>query len=130
MCLMVKRGCHPEIAQEDITCWKTVNMLGNDKWEAPVRCTRHNCDEVLTACDKLRVESFYTGSRILNYIIEVGFHGYTNIDDAKNKVNIFKTRTLVKCTIPAGAEYCLGIHNEIVANKMIVHKPKYEKDAQ
>ena len=123
---MVLPGFKPEIAQEDITCWKTVNMLGDDKWIAPVRCTHHNYDKVLTACDKLRVESFYTGSRILNYIIEVGFHAYTNIDDAEYKINIFKTRTLVKCTIPKGAEYCLGTHNEIVANKMIVHKPKTE----
>lgn len=123
---MVLPGSKPEIAQEDITCWKTVNMLGDDKWVAPVRGTFHNYDEVLTACDRLSMKPFHDTYGVLYYLIEEGFHAYGNIDDAEYKVNLFKTRTLVKCTIPAGAEYCLGANNEIVATKMIVHKPKTE----
>ena len=126
MCLMVLPGCKPEIAQEDITCWKTVNMLGGDKWVAPVRYTSHNYDEVLTACYRLSAEPWHNGHRIHGYVIKVGFHAYTDIDAAENKIKIFPNRTLVKCTIPAGAEYCLGTNAEIVANKMIVHKPKTE----
>lgn len=113
MCLMVKRGCHPEITQEDITCWKVVDDWDETKWMALVRGTLHKYDEVLTACDKLSVEAWRDTLGILNYVIEEGFHAY-----------ISKTHTLVKCTIPKGAEYCLGTHNEIVSNKMIVHKPK------
>ena len=122
MCLTVLPACKPEIAQEDITCWKVIKPLDNYKWKALYRGTVHNYDKVLTAGDRLNVELRYNGYRIHGYVIEVGFHAYTDIDYAK--VNLFKTCTLVKCTIPKGAEYCLGIHNEIVANKMIVHKPK------
>lgn len=126
MCLMVLPGCKPEIAQEDITCWKNVRMFGYDEWMAPVRGTFHNYDEVLTACDRLRMAR-YTMYGVYNYVIEVGFHAYTNIDVAEYKVNLYKTRTLVECTIPKGAEYCLGANDEIVANRMIVHKPKCVK---
>lgn len=126
MCLIVKQDCKPEIAQEDITCWKIVNILGNDKWGAPVRHTLHDYDKVLIACDRLSVELWHVAYGILHFVIEEGFHAYTDIAAAKNKANCFNARTLVKCTIPAGAEYCLGPNAEIVATKMIVHKPKTE----
>jgi len=126
MCLVVKEGCKPEIASEDITCWKFVNMLRKDKWMAPIRGTLHDYDKVLIACDRLSVEPWHVAYGILHFVIEEGFHGYTNIDDAKNKANIFNAHTLVKCTIPKGAEYCLGPNGEIAATKMIVHKPKTE----
>lgn len=125
MCLTVLPGCKIEIAQEDITCWKNVCMFGHDEWMAPVRGTFHNYDEVLTACDRLSMKSFRDTYGVLYYIIEEGFHAYVNSNAAECR-NIFRIRTLVKCTIPAGAEYCLGTNTEMVANKMIVHKPKTE----
>ena len=127
MCLIVLPGFKPEIAQEDITCWKTVKPFGKDKWEAPVRNTIHNYDEVLTACDRLnRVEPHHTyGSH--EYIIDEGFHAYTDRENAEYVSEVCHSRISVKCTIPAGAEYCLGTGREIVATKMIVHAPESAK---
>ena len=122
MCLTVLPDCKIEIAQKDITCWKTVNHVCGNWWKAPVRGTFHKYNEVLVACNKLKMVHSYGGIFSGFDFIDEGFHAYTDIDYAK--VNLFKTHTLVKCTIPAGAEYCLGTDNEIVANKMIVHKPK------
>jgi len=132
MCLTVLPNCKPEIAQEDITCWKTVKHVHDICWKAPVMGTFHKYNRVLVACDKLKMVHAYGGIFCDFDFIDEGFHAYTNIDYAKNKLKqnklkLFSSRILVKCTIPAGAEYCLGFDNEIVANKMIVHKPNESK---
>jgi hypothetical protein len=128
MCLTVLPGSKIEIAQEDITCWKTVKNVHDICWKAPVMGTFHKYNRVLVACDKLKMVHAYGGIFCDFDFIDEGFHAYTNIDDAKYRVDRFPLRTLVKCTIPAGAEYCLGWDNEIVANKMIVHTPNESKE--
>lgn len=132
MCLTVLPGCKPQIAKRGITCWKVIKPFDNYKWEAPYRGTVHKYNEVLTASDKLLVEHRCECDNfmvVFNYIGE-GFHAYTNEDGAlyqtRNLVCMNSSYTLTKCTIPKGAEYCMGMYNEIVANKMIVHKPKTE----
>lgn len=126
MCLNVLPGCKPEIAQEDIICWKTVKSYDDIWWQAPARGTFHKYGEVLVACDGLNVRHWWVDN-IREHIIEEGFHAYTNKDSAQYQVSILvcfnSSYTLVKCTIPKGAEYCLGTRNEIVTTKMIVHKP-------
>lgn len=128
MCLVVLPDCKIEITQEDITCWKTVKHVYDIWWKAPVRGTFHKYNEVLVACDKLKMVHSYGGIFSDFDSIDEGFHAYRNKDNAKYQVDRFPLRTLVKCTIPAGAEYCLGWDNEIVANKMIVHKPNESKE--
>jgi len=127
MCLILRWNRKPEIAQEDMTCWKVIKPFDNYKWEAPYRCTVHNYDEVLTACDRLSVKPWFNGIPYFDYI-EEGFYACTNEDIAlyqlNNLVCFNSSHSLAKCTIPKGAEYCLGWYSEIVANKMIVHKPK------
>lgn len=118
MCLIIRGNCKPEIAKEDITCWKMVVDWDKTKWMAPIRHTLHNYDEVLAICDRLEME-YYKGRNI----IERGFHAYTNEKEAKYYTTLFPSRIMVKCTIPKGADYCVGKYNEIVANRMIVHKP-------
>jgi len=114
MCLIVKEGCNIEVANEDITCWKVVApLVGGVRWEAIYQFTQHKFDGVLKACAHLRVNPYRE--------IHKGFHVF--IDKAHAGYASHLSGIVVECTIPKGAEYCLGKYNEIVANKMIVHKP-------
>lgn len=49
-----------------------------------------------------------------------GLHSYTNYETARNRKNI--NEVIVKCIIPKGSKYFLGIHNDIVSDKLILVK--------
>lgn len=119
MCLIVKQGCVPEIAQKDITCWKTVDMYPlqqvwmpciytytHDMFPLNKVATALNCHEEI---EHLAIEKSPHGLCSVRYI-NYGFHAKTTHTLPNHNI----------CIIPQGAEYCLGEYGEIVATKMIV----------
>ena len=122
MCLTVKEGCNPEIAQKDIVCYKIVDDYIKG-WKPCIFASgarySYPYNKVLTAesyingeihpIKHLKAYKFYvTGRRK----IEEGFHAYCKKTFAY----------MYLCIIPKGTEYCLGEENEIVAVNMIVFR--------
>lgn len=121
MCLYVKRGCKPEIAQKDIVCYKVVVDRGRS-WEPACGYSNnhfpynkvttalrhsllHNCEVEI---DHLTVrKGFYMS------VVEEGFH-------ASLRESMFPNI----CIIPAGTQICYGTEDEIVAVQMIVFRTK------
>lgn len=120
MCLYVKHGCRPEVAQKDIICYKFVKDRGLG-WESACgysknrfpynkvttalrRSLLHNCEVEI---DSLTVKGVY-----YKLIIEEGFHA--KLPPRGLFENI--------CIIPAGTQICYGDNNEIVAVQMIVFR--------
>lgn len=128
MCLIVKEGCKPEIVQKDITCWKMVVDWDETRWMAPFIRTFHEYGKELTGCERLKVENLERID-LKGAVIYKGFHAYTSREEAEDNIpnESYCKWKVTECVIPKGAEYCMGMYNEIVANKMIVHKPKCVK---
>lgn len=118
MCLIVKKGCAPEIAQKDITCWKLVDVdYIQQIWTPCIYTYTHAVfplNKVVAALkeyekiEHLTIEIAPHGLRSVRYI-NYGFHAKTHV---LPNYNI--------CVIPKGAEYCLGEDDDIVSTKMIV----------
>lgn len=119
MCLIIKSGCKIEIAEKSIPVYKIVDDTGDRKflwnktWKAFLMGTRHRYNQLLTACPHLIIEG--------NDMINTGFHALLE--------NCCLDTGFRYAIIPRGAEYCLGIEHEIVANQIIVFssRKKFEK---
>lgn len=123
MCLFVKEGYKPEIATEDIVCykrvddhvkyWKPAILIGSARFFYPY-------NKVLTAerYSYIRGEIYpiqhleIVDGMVLKRVINEGFH-------ARCKKTYLHEK---RCVIPKGTEYCLGIDNDIVAINMIVFR--------
>jgi hypothetical protein len=116
MCLIVKEGCKPEIARKDITCWKrVVTKLLYGNWMPVIFAGIYRTfplNKVATALkdykepiSHLEIEEAWDLKTI-----DYGFHAKTKFVNLNYNI----------CVIPAGAEYCLGTDNEIVATQIIV----------
>lgn len=57
--------------------------------------------------------------RIIGYIINEGYHSYTSIKSAKEKI-FYPDEVIIKCIIPKGTEYYINNDNEIVSSTIIV----------
>ena len=117
MCLFVKANCKPEIATEDILCYKLV--LSNPggwtgwfyysktifQWNIPVIAE----NDLNNPIEHLEIDQ----TEMINY----GFHA-----------NLIKhcTRHEHYCIIPAGSEYCYGMFNEIVSTQIIVFRGRID----
>lgn len=120
MCLIVKQGCKPEIAKEDILCYKIVEDHVK-YWEPRIytfnKGYSYPYNKVLTAESYSKGETHpiqhleMKGGGCLNFYIEEGFHAKRDNYLCKNP-----------CIIPKGTEYCLGDTDEIVAVNMIVFR--------
>lgn len=122
MCLIVKQGCVPEIAQKDITCWKVVDIDHIQQIWMPCIYTYNHAvfplNKVSTALDEsyegithLTIEKSPCLYSVRN--INYGFHAKTHV-----KTLVLPNYNI--CIIPKRAEYCLGEYDDIVATKMIV----------
>lgn len=132
MCLIVKLGCKPEIAQKDIVCYKLVDSCGVNGWKSFCNYSKHvfKWNEVETARNRfysriyncweertiqsLSVVSYRYG--VAKDRIDAGFHAQLKKIFPKNGA-----RERI-CVIPKGTEYCLGQDNDIVAVNMIVFR--------
>ena len=112
MCLITTKDI-PEIAQEDIVCYKLYKLRDN-KLLSPYReVVAPSINEVTnTVLDRACVFN-YKGNRV-NYSVSRGFHSYKNISNLKEELH-FWTRFLAhsnvrifKCIIPKGTKYYEG----------------------
>jgi hypothetical protein len=131
MCLTIKLGCKPEIAQTDIHCYKHVYSCGSTGWKGLFGYSDHmypwnipvNAEKYVqlpgvtkyVPINHLEVEAVHSGIEGRG-LISYGFHA-----------NI--TKPLCKyrdCIIPAGTEFCYGNSGDIVSVNMIVFHRKYD----
>ena len=115
MCLIIKDGCHIEIAKEDIVTFKQVIRCRRNRWEPSYRGRElYRYNKVLTArkypyTPKDTIEHLQV---VDNFEIEEGFH-------SKVKRTLFCNAI---CIIPKGSEICYGDSNDIVSLHIIVFK--------
>lgn len=140
MCLYVKEGCKPEIAKEDIVCWKIVCKYNDykNRWCGPfyggIYKQRYNRILNAKGINVLRRGNIThlepIGDASGEQRINEGFHA---IVDTTSEVRVRiqeKFTTLQpaadypfrKAIIPKGAEYCLGNSFDIVGTHIIVFR--------
>lgn len=136
MCLIVKEGCKPEIAEKDILCFKVVEEYSMETW---IPCyisttmtfsynTVINAKKIsypnpptveiisdikhLEVCNLVPEDIYQAVETIYN-----GFHSNRDFLSAcfHNIGGFIKI-----CIIPKGAEYCLGNDHDIVSTQLIV----------
>lgn len=118
MCLIVKDGCHIEIAKEDIVTFKNVLSRKNNRWESICMGTElYEYNKVLTArrfpykstdtIEHLQIVDQNNG--IMYDHINEGFHSKVK-NKCCDKI----------CIIPKGSEICYG--DDIVSLHIIVFK--------
>lgn len=132
--MTVLKGCKPKFAKEDIVCYKIVGYFDENEWQAIFRGTLHKYDMVLKTykplLEKKSAPDTLTNRCIVGWtFIDEGFHAYSTLKKANFELKRrgVPSELIVKCTIPKGAMYCYGELDHIVANQMIVHKPKCVK---
>lgn len=121
MCLIIKDGCHIEIAKKDIVTFKKV-LERRNYWEPSCKGTElYEYNKVLTArrypykpTDTIEhLQQIIDNKQIIdNPIIEEGFHSRVRKACSCNKI----------CIIPKGSEICYGNANDIVSLHIIVFK--------
>lgn len=112
MCLITTKNI-PEIAQEDIVCYKLYKLRDN-KLLSPYReVVAPNINEVTnTVLDRACVFS-YKGNHV-NYSVSRGFHSYKNISNSKEELRFwihflaYSNVRIFKCIIPKGTKYYEG----------------------
>jgi len=139
MCLYIKEGCKPEIAKEDIVCWKIVckdNEYKN-RWRGPFfgSIDKQRYNRILNAkgINVLR-RGDITYLEPINGLgeqrINEGFHAIvdttsevrTRIQEKFTALRHADDYPFRKAIIPKGAEYCLGSSFDIVATHIIVFR--------
>lgn len=116
MCLIIKAGCHIEIAKKDIVTFKYVIKRKNNHWEPLCKGSElYEYNKVLTArrfpfgpTDTIEHLQVINGRR---ETINEGFHSKVK-DLSCNKI----------CIIPKGSEICYGDDNDVVSLYIIVFK--------
>lgn len=120
MCLYTK-AAKPQIASEDIVCYKVLEKRSNRQLYTPFRYagvpqipyTMHANDVV----DLFR-------TRNGKYVVESeGVHAYTDLDSAYKASHwccVFGDPVVVRCVIPKGTAYWLGENNDIAAQTLTI----------
>ena len=118
MCLLIKYGCHIEIAKEDIVTFKEVlERNKNNYWEPSYRGTElYEYNKVLTArrYPYTPTDTIEHLQVVDNATIKEGFHSMVKNVCSCNKI----------CIIPKGSEICYGWNYNIVSSHIIVFKNK------
>ena len=99
---------NPLIAENDITVYKMLDKDQN-KYYSPCQYTQYCRGELKTA------DGF--GFDILSNRITInnGIHAYTDKHHALGVATIYEYSIVIKCYIPKGTPYFIGIYNEIVS---------------
>lgn len=118
MCLYVKEGEDVRIADKPITVYKAVKKYFFGLLATPPyfdsftykRFIRHKLGF------GLQIEPDYLSD---NRLVRKGFHAYTKALSAESELISTHNLSIVKMTIPVGAEYVLGEYEEIVSNQLV-----------
>lgn len=131
MCLIIKTGCKPQVAEEPILVHKQV-LVGKDDnrswWVSPYRHRGRTNEfgveihaEVPRGFTYEKLKHLKPISDNLEYkIIKEGLHAYAMLTNDMVRYIIRQGFCVVPAIIPPGTEYCLGQDNDIVATRMIV----------
>ena len=127
MCLQVKRGCRPRIAKSDIVCYKVVETTGSEnRWRSVFRCTEEPYDTPIEARnDSAKGFPLIGKLTVCRGTIHAGLHAFVSEDRAVYGMRSWGIGAgglcrVCRAVIPKDAEYCYGMENDIVANRMIV----------
>ena len=108
MCLITTKDI-PEIAQEDIVCYKLYKLRDN-KLLSPYReVVAPNINEVTnTVLGKARFPYYLDNS--VKYLVNKGFHSFKYIDDLIKELHFWQSYDIkiFKCIIPKGTKYYEG----------------------
>ena len=114
MCLYTKQT-EPEIAKEDIVCYKYYGVLkecGRTKLMSPYRgAPAPDLNEVAHTDLDETSKVFCRGNTNYN-IVDKGFHSFKNFDDIKEELTYIGEMAdiiVFKCIIPKGSKFYLGI---------------------
>ena len=135
MCLYTTQKV-PKIAQEDITCYKVLEIC-NPEWEVESGRKRKSKKTVLRSIyypnfkwsiDKRyrsKLEVIQPRHTVNHYSVATAFHSYQTLESAKSyyETTSVDPCVIVRCIIPKGAKYCVGQHgNEdgYASNRMIM----------
>lgn len=122
-----KKCMTPLIATEDIVCYKVLKQYKNCRkkiYETPyqdfkVKLGAHYYQEGKKFQIKKISASYYSGPALE---IEEGLHSWQNLSKAKESVgysSYFYIKVIVKCTIPKGSEYYIGINEDYCSDNLI-----------
>lgn len=127
MCLQVKWGCRPRIAKSDIVCYKVVEAtMSENRWRSVFRCTEEPYDTPIEARnDSAKGFPLIGKLTVCRGTIHAGLHAFVSEDRAVYGMRSWGIGASGLCrvrraVIPKGAEYCYGMENDVVANRMIV----------
>ena len=108
MCLITTKNI-PEIAQEDIVCYKFYKLRENKLFSPYKEVLAPNINEVAnTVLD--RVYLYEYGGNNPTYMITRGFHSFKYLDDLIKELDFWLSydTMIFKCIIPKGTKYYEG----------------------
>lgn len=126
MCLKITQDTEIQVVSEDITCYKILHWMYEQKWYTPIQYTHIESGKTYTS------ELIIDQSPRNRYSVGVGLHSYMRLGDAKIQANLWgnDSHKVIKCTIPKGARVIPGL-NEIdnrggFASDTLVYPEQFE----
>ena len=112
MCLITTKNI-PEIAQEDIVCYKFYKLRENKLFSPYKEVLAPNMNEVANTV----LDRGYLGrakDNNLAYMVNRGFHSFKYIDDLTKELYFWQSSDvkIFKCIIPKGTKYYEGKFDE------------------
>lgn len=135
MCLRTKQK-EPKIAQEDITCYKVLEIC-NPEWEVESGRKRKSKKTVFGSIYypnfKWSIDKRYRSRLVIepthienDYAVTKAFHAYQTLEFAKSYYKTVSVTpcVIVRCIIPKGSKYYEGIHtvggDGYASNQMVI----------
>lgn len=122
MCLLIKGKfknketalaffAKPNIAKNDITVYKVLEVGSHGKCIfSPYKCFEYHPETIITVSLFGYNKHLFKRDKQLN--IEEGLHSFTKRKDAQKMADLFKSCFVVKCLIPKGTKYFLGVSGD------------------
>ena len=138
MCLVLQKrhlDCNgkilpPLVAKKDIKVYKVIRDVGEicPKYVTPCFYTKlvFNEQGIAELASQLRT---YEGNDHYLPQVNAGIHAYTNKDTARrwSYSGADYSDCIAEAIIPKGAKYYRGEYDEIVADRMLIKKPSWQK---
>lgn len=126
MCLRIKNGQQPEIATEDIICYKVLSIKKSNRGNIIYRTYYKDAAVVLGKSYKSDFDYNLNGD------IEEGLHSMVSVESIDDLFRVghfynFTRKVIVACIIPKGALYYLGSFNNLL-NSYASNELKYTKE--
>ena len=109
MCLITTKNI-PEIAQEDIVCYKFYELYDNGKLFSPYQGSHAPAINKVT---NTLLDRAYLSNYRAAYMVSRGFHSFKYINDLIKELDfwLYSDIKIFKCIIPKGTKYYEGKFN-------------------